>query len=112
MKSSLIATAVLLLCAGCMEDTMSGTGANSTGGTASGTIRERSDGNYALGVTVAGGAFCSAVYSDPEPGGSEIRPLACTGGQSGNATVLYDDGGKPRSATYGGLEIGSGTVRF
>jgi hypothetical protein len=65
-----------------------------------------------LGVTVGGGAFSSAVYSDPEPGGSEIRPLSCTGEQSGNAPLLYDDRGKPKSATYGGLEIGSGTVRF
>ena len=112
MKSYMIALPVVLLCAGCMEDTMSGTGANSTGGTASGTIRERSDGTYALGVTIGGGAFCSAIYRDPEPGGSEIRPLACTNGQSGNATVLYDAAGVPRSATYGGLEIGSGTVMF
>ena len=112
MKSHLIAASALLLLAGCMEDTMSGTGASSSGGTASGTIRERSDGNYALGVTVGGGAFCSAIYRNPRPGGSEVRPLTCTGGQGGNATVLYDENGEPRSATYGGLNIGSGTVWF
>lgn len=112
MKSNLIAGSVILLLAGCVEGTMSGTGANSSGGTSSGTIRERSDGAYALGVTVDDGAFCSAVFRDPRPGGSELRPLACTGGQAGNATVLYDENGEPRSATYGGLEIGSGTVRF
>ncbi|EAU47302.1 hypothetical protein [Salipiger bermudensis] len=112
MKSHLITATVLLLCAGCVEDTVSGTGANSSGGTASGTLRERSDGSYALGVTVGDGAFCSAIYSSPEPNGSEIRPLSCTGGQSGNATVLYDAAGNPKSASYGGLEIGSGTVRF
>lgn len=111
MKIHLVATSMVLLCAGCSENAMSGTGANSSGGTASGTIRERSDGNYALLVTVDGGV-CSAVYSDPRPDGSELRPLSCTGGQGGNATVLYDGAGVPRSATYGGMEIGSGTVRF
>lgn len=87
---------------------MSGTGADSSGRTVSGTIRAHSDGAYALGVTVDGGAFFSAVYRNAWPGGSEVRPPTCTG----DATVLYDDHGEPGSATYGGLEIGAGTVRF
>ena len=110
-KRSVIAISALLLASACSEHSSSGVGPNSSGGTSSGFIRGRSDGSYALGVTVDG-AFCSAVYTNARPGGSELSPLSCTGGQSGNATVLYDGVGAPRSATYGGLEIGSGTVTF
>jgi hypothetical protein len=111
MNFKLAILPVVALCTGCMENTMSGTGANSSGGTASGTISQRSDGNYALVVTVDGGV-CSAVYSDPTPRGTELQPLVCSRGQGGNATVMYDSNGEPRSATYGGIDIGSGTVIF
>lgn len=103
---------VALLLGGCESDgTSVGTGANSTGGTTSGTIRLRDDGNYALGVSTTGG-FCSAVYRAPRPNGTELQRLACTSGAGGNATVRYGSDGTPVSATYGGLQIGSGTITF
>jgi hypothetical protein len=103
---------VALLLGGCDSGgTSVGTGANSSGGTSSGTIRLRDDGNYALGVTTTAG-FCSAIYRAPRPNGTELQPLACTSGARGNATVRYGSDGTPVSATYGGLQIGSGTITF
>jgi hypothetical protein len=108
----ILALPVPLLLGGCVsEGTSTGTGANSSGGTASGTIRLRDDDNYALGVSTTNG-FCSAVYRAPRPNGTELQPLACTSGAGGNATVRYGSDGTPVSATYGGLEIGSGTITF
>ncbi|GAA4219962.1 hypothetical protein GGQ68_000685 [Sagittula marina] len=108
----IFALPVALLLGGCdTAGTSVGTGANSTGGTSSGTIRLRDDGNYALGVTTAAG-FCSAVYRAPSPNGTELQPLVCTSGAGGNATVRYGSDGTPASATYGGVDIGSGTITF
>lgn len=108
----ILALPVALLLGGCVtEGTTTGTGANSTGGTASGTIRLRDDDNYALGVSTTNG-FCSAVYRAPRPNGTELQPLVCTSGAGGNATVRYSSDATPVSATYGGLEIGSGTITF
>ncbi|WP_416897122.1 MAG: hypothetical protein ACMVY4_16700 [Minwuia sp.] len=111
VKLFILAALAVLLLANCSGNSMSGTGPNSTGGTSSGTIKARSDGSYALIVTVKDGV-CSAIYSNPKPGGSELRPLACSKGQTGNATVRYDDAGVPATATYGGFSIGSGTITF
>lgn len=113
MKAIMIlALPAALLLGGCVsEGTTSGVGANSSGGMASGTIRLRDDGNYALGMTTTNG-FCSAIYREPRPNGTELQPLVCTSGATGNATVRYGSDGKPVSATYGGLEIGSGTITF
>jgi hypothetical protein len=113
MKSLMIlAIPAALLLGGCVSGSTSvGTGANSSGGTASGSIRLRDDGDYALGVSTTNG-FCSAVYRAPRPNGTEIQPLACTSGAGGNATVRYGSDGTPVSATYGGLGIGSGTITF
>ncbi|PZX13651.1 hypothetical protein LX81_03202 [Palleronia aestuarii] len=108
----ILALPAVLLFGGCVsEGTSTGIGANSSGGTTSGTIRLRDDGAYALGVSTTNG-YCSAVYRAPRPNGSELRPLACTTGAGGNATVRYGSDGTPVSATYGGLEIGSGTITF
>ncbi len=111
VKRSALTIPLFLFATACSEHSSSGVGPNSSGGTASGFIRERADGSYTLAIT-ADGAFCSAIYTDAESNGSELRALSCTGGQGGNATLLYDGDGAPKSATYGGLEIGSGTVRF
>lgn len=108
----ILALPVAMLLGGCVsEGTSTGVGANSSGGTASGTIRLRDDGNYALGVSTTNG-FCSAVYRMPQPNAAELQPLVCTSGAGGNATVRYGSDGTPVSATYGGVDIGSGTITF
>lgn len=112
MKKSLLVLPILALAAGCVETEGNyGTGTNTSGGTASASINPRSDGTYTL-VLNAGGSACTAVYDDPAPGGKELRPLNCSGGNSGNATVTYDDSGTPDRVTFGGVGIGSGTITF
>lgn len=106
---------VILVVAGCTTSESGFRGAgfttNTSGGSASGTISQRGDGAYALALSIDGSA-CTAVYDSPVPGGSELSPLTCSRGQGGNATVVYDDDGRPASATFGGVEIGSGTITF
>ena len=111
MNRYLIALPILALCAGCIGNSATGTGINSSGTLASGTITERSDGAYALTLPVRGG-FCTAVFRNPTPGGKELRPLVCSSGKSGNATVVYATDGTPKRAVYGGIDIGSGTIDF
>lgn len=111
MKRYLILLPILGLCAGCVENSASGTGMNSSGNYTSGTITKRGDGAYALMQPVKGG-YCTAVFRNPRPNGRELRPLVCSGGMRGNATLVYTAAGTPKLATYGGVGIGSGTIRF
>lgn len=111
MKKPLLVLPLLLFAAGCMDNSTYGTGINSSGGAAGGTITQRNDGKYALVMNVGGGV-CSAVYSNPKPDGTELRPLVCSNGKGGNATVIYDKYGNPARGTYGGVGIGSGTITF
>ncbi|TMV45495.1 hypothetical protein FGG78_41180, partial [Thioclava sp. BHET1] len=102
MKRYLILLPLLGLCAGCMENSVRGTGVNSSGAYASGTISKRSDGSYALMQPVKGG-YCTAVFHNAKPYGRELRPLTCSGGKRGNATIVYTADGTPDRATYGGV---------
>ena len=109
--SKIAALTVLTLLAGCIEGSESATTANSSGGMSTGTVVPRSDGGYNVLFT-AQGNNCSATYNDVVPGGTELSPVTCSGGGSGNATLVYGADGKPEKLTFGGLGIGSGTLVF
>ena len=64
-----------------------------------------------LSFTTAG-QTCTATYDAVVPDGTELSPVTCTGGGSGNATVAYGSDGTPVRATFGGIGIGSGTLVF
>jgi len=103
MKKSLLVLRVLALGSGRMDSNGNlGTGLKGSGGVASGSINERSDGSHSLVLNVTGGV-CTGVYDNPKPGGTELGPLICSGGKGGNATVSYDKSGTPARATYSGV---------
>ncbi|WP_138468593.1 hypothetical protein [Poseidonocella sp. HB161398] len=112
MKTSLLILPIAALASGCLETEGSyGTGRNSSGGTASASVNDRSGGGFTL-VLSAGGSTCTGIFDDPAPGGKELSPLNCSGGNSGNATVLYDGNGRPERVVFGGVGIGSGSIEF
>ncbi|MDK3075287.1 hypothetical protein QO034_19580 [Sedimentitalea sp. JM2-8] len=112
MKTSLLVLPILALAAGCVEtDGSIASGSNTSGGSATASINPRSGGGYTLVLSTQGNT-CTAIYENPAPGGTELRPLNCSGDGSGNATVSYDTAGAPVRVTFGGVGIGSGTIRF
>lgn len=111
MRRYLIALPFLALLPGCLEGTESTTAFNSSGGTSTGTVIPRSGGGYTLSFT-APGNNCTAVFDEVVPGGTELSPVTCSGGGSGNATMVYASDGTPDRVTFGGIGIGSGTLVF
>jgi hypothetical protein len=111
VRRLLIALPLLTLVPGCIEGTESTTAFNSSGGTSSGTVIPRRSGGYTLSFT-AEGNNCTAVFDTVRPGGTQLSPVNCTGGGSGNATMVYAADGSPDRVTFGGLGIGSGTLVF